>query len=305
MSLDTRLPEGGHLPRRLWWTLAGLTLAWGFNWTAIKVALGGVSPLTFRTLCLAVGSAVLFGIVRAGGQSLAVPKGQWPRLALLAFFNVTCWNALVVFGMTMIPSGRAAILAYTMPAWAIPLSAWLLGERMNGRRLTGLVLGMAGMALLIGEGAAGLRAAPLGSLLVLAAALSWALGTVLQRRYPVALPPAPYTAWMMLLGGIPIFAGTFLLEDPGRLASIGLWPALGVLYNVLIAFSFAQWAWIRIATTVPVAVSSLSMLMIPVVGVFSGMVFLGERLTWAEYAALVLVLGSLLTVVLPQRARGV
>ena len=288
----------------MWWTLAGLTLAWGFNWTAIKVALSGVSPLTFRTLCLAVGSAVLFSAVRAGGQSLTVPKGQWPRLALLAFFNVTCWNALVVFGMTMIPSGRAAILAYTMPAWAIPLSVWLLGERMNGRKLTGLALGMAGMALLIGEGAASLRAAPLGSLLVLSAALSWALGTVLQRRYPMAMPPAPYTAWMMLLGGIPIFAGALLLEDPGQLASIGLWPALGVLYNVLIAFAFAQWAWIRIATTVPVAVSSLSMLMIPVLGVFSGMVFLGERPSWAEYAALALVLGSLLTVVLPQRARG-
>jgi drug/metabolite transporter (DMT)-like permease len=302
--VDARAPEAGHLPRRLWWTLAGLTLAWGFNWTAIKVALSGVSPLTFRTLCLAVGSAVLFSAVRAGGQSLAVPKGQWPRLALLAFFNVTCWNALVVFGMTMIPSGRAAILAYTMPAWAIPLSVWLLGERMNGRKLTGLALGMAGMALLIGEGAASLRAAPLGSLLVLSAALSWALGTVLQRRYPMAMPPAPYTAWMMLLGGIPIFAGALLLEDPGQLASIGLWPALGVLYNVLIAFAFAQWAWIRIATTVPVAVSSLSMLMIPVLGVFSGMIFLGERPSWAEYAALALVLGSLLTVVLPQRARG-
>jgi len=302
--VDSRAPEAGHLPRRLWWTLAGLTLAWGFNWTAIKVALSGVSPLTFRTLCLAVGSAVLFSAVRAGGQSLTVPKGQWPRLALLAFFNVTCWNALVVFGMTMIPSGRAAILAYTMPAWAIPLSVWLLGERMTGRKLTGLALGMAGMALLIGEGAASLRAAPLGSLLVLSAALSWALGTVLQRRYPMAMPPAPYTAWMMLLGGIPIFAGALLLEDPGQLASIGLWPALGVLYNVLIAFAFAQWAWIRIATTVPVAVSSLSMLMIPVLGVFSGMVFLGERPSWAEYAALALVLGSLLTVVLPQRARG-
>ena len=78
-----RPSDPGHLPRRLWWTLAGLTLAWGFNWTAIKVALAGVSPLTFRTLCLAVGSAVLFSVVRAGGHSLAVPKGQWRRLALL------------------------------------------------------------------------------------------------------------------------------------------------------------------------------------------------------------------------------
>ncbi len=293
--------DGGQLPRGLWLTLAGLTLAWGFNWTAIKVALTEVTPLTFRTVCLGAGSVVLFAVVRAAGQPLGVPKHQWPRLMLLAFFNVTCWNALVVFGMTVIPSGRASILAFTMPAWAIPLSVWLLGERMNGRRLTGLALGMAGMALLLGEGAMSLRAAPVGSLLVLSAAFTWALGTVLQKRYPMAMPAGPYTAWMMLIGGIPIFVGALIFEHPSRLIAVSLWPALGVIYNVLVAFAFATWAWIRIATSVPVAVSSLSMLMIPVIGVMSGMLFLGERPSWAEYAALALVLGSLLTVVVPQR----
>ena len=293
--------EASHLPRTLWFTLAGLTLAWGFNWTAIKVALSEVPPLTFRAICLGAGSGVLFAVLRAGGQSLAVPRHQWTRLLMLSFFNMTAWNVLVVFGVKMIPSGRAAILAYTMPAWAIPLSVWLLGERMNGRRVSGLALGMGGMALLLGEGAIGLRSAPLGSLLVLCAAFTWALGTVLQKRYPMSMPVGAYSAWMMLLGGIPILAGALLLEDPSRLLSVSLWPALGVLYNVLIAFAFATWAWVRIATSVPVAVSSLSMLIIPVVGVISGMLFLGERPSWAEYAALALVIGSLLTVVLPSR----
>ncbi|MGQ0547863.1 MAG: EamA family transporter [Betaproteobacteria bacterium] len=104
-----------HLPRQLWWLLAGLRLAGGFNWTAMKVALADVSPWTFRSLCLGFGSAVLFLALRMGGQRLAVPRGRWPRLAQLAFFNITCWNVLIAFGMTMIPSGRAAILAYTMP----------------------------------------------------------------------------------------------------------------------------------------------------------------------------------------------
>ena len=293
--------DAGHLPRALWLTLTGLTLAWGFNWTAIKVALSEVPPLTFRAVCLGAGSGVLFALLRAGRQPLAVPRHQWPRLLMLSFFNMTLWNALVVFGVRMIPSGRAAILAYTMPAWAIPLSVWLLGERMNGRRATGLALGMGGMALLLGEGAMGLKAAPVGSLLVLCAAFTWALGTVLQKRYPMSMPLGAYSAWMMLLGGVPILAGALLLEDPARLLSVSLWPALGVLYNVLFAFAFATWAWIRIATSVPVAVSSLSMLMIPVIGVIAGMLFLGERPSWAEYAALGLVIGSLLTVVLPSR----
>jgi len=290
-----------HLPRRLWWLLAGLTLAWGFNWTAMKVALGEVAPWTFRSLCLGFGSAVLFLALRAGGQRLAVPAGQWPRLAMLAFFNITCWNLLVAFGMTMIPSGRAAILAYTMPALAIPLSVWILGERPTARKLTGLALGMAGLGLLLGEAFLGLGRAPLGSLLILGAAASWALGVVLQKRFPVAMPVGAYSAWIMLLGGAPIFAGALLLDDPRALAAVGLWPALAVVYNVLVAFAWAHWAWIKLATSVSVTVFSLSMLVIPVVGVISGMLFLGERPSWAEYAALALVLGSLLSVVAPGR----
>ena len=295
--------ESGQLPRALWLTLAGLTLAWGFNWTAIKVALSEVPPLTFRSICLGAGAAVLFLVMRLSGQPLRVPRQQWPRLMMLAFFNTTCWNTLVVFGVMMIPSGRASILAFTMPAWAIPLSVWLLGERMNGRRVTGLVLGMAGMGLLLGEAAVSLRAAPVGSLLVLSAAFTWALGTVLQRRYPMSMPAGPYSAWLMLIGGIPIFIAALVMEHPSRLVTVSLWPALGVAYNVLVAFAFATWAWTRIATSVPVAVSSLSMLMIPVVGVISGMLFLGERPSWAEYAALALVIASLLTVVVPRKVR--
>jgi drug/metabolite transporter (DMT)-like permease len=297
--------EPDHLPRHLWWVLAGLSLAWGFNWTALKVALSEVPPWTFRSLCLGLGSAVLFAALRAGGQRLAVPRGQWARLALLAFLNITCWNMLVAFGVALIPSGRAAILAYTMPVWSVPLSIWLLGERVTPRKLAGLALGMAGLALLLGESLVGLGSAPLGALLVLGAALTWAFGTVLQKRYPVGMAAGPYTAWIMLLGGVPIFAGALLLEDPRALQSVTLWPALGVAYNVFIAFAFAHWAWIKIATSVPVSIFSISMLIIPVVGVLSGMLFLGERPTSAEYAALALVLGALLTVLGPGRgARG-
>ena len=294
--------EPDHLPRRLWWVLAGLTLAWGFNWTALKVALSEVPPWTFRSLCLGLGSAVLFAALRAGGQRLPLPRGQWGRLWLLALLNITSWNMLVAFGVGMIPSGRAAILAYTMPVWAVPLSVWLLGERITGAKLAGLVLGLTGLAFLLGEHLVGLGEAPLGSLLVLGAAISWALGTVLQKRFPVDLPVGPYTAWIMLLGGVPIFAGAAALEDWRALANVSLWPALGTAYNVFIAFAFAHWAWIKIATSVPVSVFSISMLLIPVVGVLSGMLFLGERPAWTEYAALALVLAALLTVLRPRRA---
>jgi drug/metabolite transporter (DMT)-like permease len=290
-----------HLPARLWWVLVGLTLVWGCNWTAMKLAIADVTPFTFRTLCLGLGSGVLFAFLRASGQPLAVPRDQWKRLALLAFFNITCWNLLVVYGLSMMPSGRAAILAYTMPAWAIPLSILLLGERLTARKLLGLLLGMAGMALLVWDEFHRIQGAPLGAMLVLGAAFTWAIGTLLQKKYPVRAPLAGYTAWLMLIGGVPIYIGALLFEDVGKLADIGLTSALAVTYNVLLAFAWAHWAWIKIATSVSVTVFSLSMLVIPVVGVFSGMVFLGEQPGWPEYASLAFVLGSLATVVIPQK----
>ena len=296
-----KTPQDQHLPARLWWVLAGLTLVWGCNWTAMKLAIADVTPFTFRTLCLGLGSGVLFAFLRASGQPLAVPRDQWKRLALLAFFNITCWNLLVVYGLSMMPSGRAAILAYTMPAWAIPLSILLLGERLTARKMLGLLLGMAGMALLVWDEVHRIQGAPLGALLVLGAAFTWAIGTILQKKYPVRAPLAGYTAWLMLIGGVPIYIGALLFEDVGKLADIGLTSALAVGYNVLLAFAWAHWAWIKISTSVSVTVFSLSMLVIPVVGVFSGMVFLGEKPGWPEYAALAFVLGSLATVVVPQR----
>ena len=290
-----------HMPRSLWWVLAGLTLVWGFNWTALKVAITEIHPFTFRTICLGVGSGMLFAFLRAGGQRLAIPRSEWRRLALNAFFTITLWNMLVVFGLALIPSGRAAILAYTMPVWSIPLSFLVLGDRITGRKLLGLALGMAGMALLLAEELTNLAGAPLGALLVLGAATTWALGTVLQKKYPVRAPVAALTAWMMLIGGVPIYLAALAFDSFTALAEVSLWPALAVAYNVLFSFAWAHWAWIKLATSVSVTTFSLAMLMTPVVGVFSGMVFLGERPGWLEFGALGLVLASLATVVIPVR----
>src|SRR5437899_7994970 len=104
----------------------------------------------------------------------------------------------------------------------------------------------------------------------------------------------------MLLGGVRIFIGALLFDDFGTLRHVRPEAALGIAYNVLIAFAWAHWAWIKIATAVSVTVFSLSMLIIPVVAVLGGMAFLGERPSAAEFAALGLVLASLATVLTPR-----
>jgi drug/metabolite transporter (DMT)-like permease len=290
--------ERQGFPASILWVLVALTLGWGFNWPMIKLALTEIPVFSFRSACLLGGAAGLFAIAAYARLPLRVPRGQWPRLLLIVLFNVTVWNLCIAYGIGYMSSGRAAILAYTMPLWSVPLSAWLLKERITARRILGVGLGMGGMLLLLSVELRAVQAAPKGTLLMVAGAVSWAIGTVMIKRYPIDLPVTSLTAWQLLIGGIPIYAGALAFDLPD-LRPLTPGPALALAYNLLVAFVFCHWAWFKIVTAVPVGVSSLSSLMTPVVGVFSGMLVLAERPHWQDFAALGLVLLALATVMLP------
>ena len=286
------------LPRSTWMLLIALTLGWGFNWPMMKLALAELPVWTFRGVCVVAGAAGVFLIALAGRRAVWPRPNQWPSLLLTSLFNVSLWNLCIAYGLTLVPVGRAVVLAYTMPLWVALLSRLLLNEALTRRRIVGVLLGMSGIVLLLANDLATIRAAPVGALLVVAAAMAWAMGTVLMKRYPTELPIISFTAWQLLLGGLPIAVGAAILEPHGWHPVSGL-AVLAVSYNVLIAFVFCYWAWYKIVSRVPAGMSALSTLMIPVVGVFSSLVVLGEQPSWQEYVALVLVVAAIATVVVP------
>lgn len=280
-----------------------LSLVWGCNWPVLKLGVAGLAPLTFRAVTLPFAALGLLAIATLSSESTRIPRRWWPRVAVLALLNITCWNWLILFGIQHMAAGRAAILAYTLPIWSVLFSLWLLHEPISPRKLAGLLVGMAGMAVLLGEDIVSVRSAPVGALLVLGAALSWALGTVLLRRWAPPLPQNTLTGWMMLLGWAPLAAAAPLL-DPHPFASLAAMSSttwFAVIYNIFFAGTIAYWAWFHMARTLPVVVSSLSSLPVPVVGVISGMLMLGERPGPSELIALALVLAALAAVMIPDR----
>ena len=281
-----------------------VTFAWGVNWPLLKIVLGEMAPLHFRTWCMWGGAAGLFALAAWNRQPVRVPAGQWGRLVLIAAFNITCWSVLVAYGVPLMESGRASILAFTMPIWSVPLSRWLLNEPVTARRLAGLLLGIAGMGLLVGSELHAAGRSPLGAMLMLGAAATWALGVVMIRRWQFPLPATSFTAWQLLIGGVPIVIGS--LFERGSYSPLGLsaGAVFALYYNVFVCFIFSYWAWTKVATVVPVAISSLTTLIVPVVGVFSGMIVLGERPHWTDFAALALVVTALAVVLLPQRQQA-
>ncbi|MFO1319601.1 MAG: DMT family transporter [Burkholderiales bacterium] len=294
--------HGSTLPRSTWALLAMLTLGWGMNWPMIKMSVAEIPVWTFRALCVGGGAVGIFAIARAGGQRIRVHRDEWPVLIGMSLCNVTLWNVLVTYGVSLLPAGRSAIVAYTMPLWTVILSTFVLGEKFTRRRMAGVALGMSGLALLLGDSLVALGGAPGGTLLILAAALSWSMGTMLMKKYPLKMPTTSLTGWNFLIGGLPIVIGALLL-DHDAWHPIGPKAVIGVAYNVIVAFVLCHWLWFRIVTLAPAGVSALGTLSIPVVAVFSGMVILGERPHWTDIAALGLILSSLATVLIPPRVR--
>ena len=283
-----------------------LTLVWGCNWPVLKLGVSEMPPLTFRAYTILFAALGLLAIAKVSGESIRIARATWPMVFVLAMLNITAWNGLVLFGVQQMPAGRSAILAYTMPVWATFFSLRLLHEPLSKRKIAGVGLGMAGMAVLLGDDLTALRGRPFGALMILGAAVTWAFGTVLLRKWKPPLPPTTLTAWMMIVGWVPIaFLAPIL--DPAWLSAIPnlsgtAWFA--ILYNIVLAGTAAHWAWFTLARTLPVAVSSMSSLPVPGVGVFAGIIVLGERPGPAEWLALALVLAALVAVLWPDRGRS-
>jgi drug/metabolite transporter (DMT)-like permease len=287
--------------------VAILTLVWGCNWPVLKLGVTELAPLTFRAATLPFAAIGLLLAARLSGDSIRIPREHWGKVLALALFNIAAWNGLILFGVQQMPAGRSAILAYTMPVWTVLFGMALLHEPLSRRKIVGLVLGMLGMAVLLGEDVRHITRSPMGTLFIVAAAISWAFGTVLLRRWKPPLPQNTLTGWMMLIGWLPIAVCVPLFDEHpiSSLAHMSGTAWFAVLYNIFLAGTVAHWAWFTMARTLPVAVSSLSSLPVPVVGVLSGILFLGERPGPSEYIALALVLASLSAVLFAPAAKPV
>ena len=286
------------------WSLSGiallavLTLTWGFNWPMMKLAVQEVPPWTFRTLCVMVGGGALLALTGLTGGRVTFPARRLPALMLVALFNITAWHLFSAYALLYTGSGRAAIIGYTMPIWASALSVWVLHEQIGLRRIVALALGMGGLGLLLAQDLGQVGTTPVGAFLMLGAAISWAIGTVLIKRFAWhPMPVMALTGWQLLIGGVPIVIGWWLWEPVPDLAALSLPATLGLAYAVLVAMIFCQTAYFRMVTLVPANVAAMAVMAVPVVGVLSSAWILGEPIGPAEAIALVLVVGGLFLLV--------
>lgn len=240
---------------------------------------------------------------RLSATSLRVSRGQMAVIARLALPNMMVWHFFMILGIKMLSSGRAAILGFTMPVWALLSGLLFFRERVTPMAWLGVGCALAGALLLLSSEFAALSGQPLGSALVLIAAAGWGYGTVALRKSRIDIPTLSLTFWMIALAALAMGAAAVLFESTQwRWPNAIEWGA--IIFNALIVFAFANIVWVQLARSLPPIASSLSVMMIPIVGVFSGALMLGETPHWQDYAAMVLILAAMSTVLLKPRANA-
>ncbi len=280
--------------------LALLTLFWGLNWPVMKIGVREFPPLTFRTISMVGGLAVIWLAARAQGASLAIPAGARMTVIRLAIPNMLIWHSMIIIGVKLLSSGRAAILGYTMPAWAVLSGLIFFGDRISRSALVGIALAMSGALLLLSSEFSRLSGQPLGTVLALIAAAGWGFGTVLMKRTQLDMPTISLTFWMLSLTTTIMAMLALIFEYPAiRMPNLIEWAA--IIYNSAIIFGFAHVVWFRLARILPPVASSLSVMFIPVLGTFSGAWILGEVPHWQDYVAMLLILGAMSTVLFKPR----
>jgi drug/metabolite transporter (DMT)-like permease len=282
-------------------------LVWGSTFLAILFAIQSLPPFLMASARFLVAGSLLYAWSRLVSGAAAPSRAEWRAAAAVGALLLLGGNGLLVWSEQRIPSGVAALLVGTVPCF-MALIDWLRpgGTRPSGYVVAGLLLGLLGLAWLVGPDAlmGGGRADLIGATVVVLGSFSWAAGSIYSRH--VATPASPFlsTAMQMLAGGAALLALSVSLGEPWAfdVDAVTLRSALGLLYLIvlgsLVAFSAYIWL-LRVST--PAKVSTYAYVN-PVVAVALGAAFAGEALTLRMViAAAVIVSGVALITLAPRR----
>ena len=281
------------VPRRAIFMLVALTLVWGTTWPLFPYAVREVSVWTFRAVAMLGAGLTLLLTARVRGESLVLPRKYWATVASATFFYLVIWNIASTYAAILIPSGQAAVIGFTMPLWVALISWAVLGERLGKRLLLALVLGGAGVALLMVPNLAAYAKAPAGFALALGAGIGWAVGTLILKRGNVQVPVLVLTGWQLLIAFVPIGIAALWLGD-GRWF-VPSWQSIAVIaWITVVPMSIGNVCWFAIVGLLPTHIAGLSSVMVPVVAMITGAVVNGEPLGPLQLASMAMCVGGLL-----------
>lgn len=287
------------MPRIAWLQLAANIILFGLSWPIIKIGLEASTPLWFAAARATLSATTAFILLACLGRLAWPHRADWPIVLSVGALQLSCFFAFSNLGVQSLPAGQSSVLAYTTTLWIVPLSL-LIGEKVGWRAVVGVLLGLAGIVVLIDP----LRfdwndkAIIWGHVWLLLAGFTWAIAIVHIRRHRWRLTPLDALPWQMSVATVLLWVLALVAEPAGHLAfdRTELWMSL--LYIGAFAGPIATWAAVSVGRALPPVIGSMSMLGVPLLSIASSVVLLGETITAPLAIGTALVIAGIAVVIL-------
>lgn len=265
--------------RRAYIAFIAVCLIWGTTYLAIKVALETIPPFAMGGMRYTIAGVVLGAALRMRGTPLP-PRASWPSYAMVGFFMLGLGNGGVTFGEQYVPSGLAAVLIATSPFWMTGIeSLWPGGERLRLRHTLGLIVGFAGILVLVWpdllESFNGSSRYGIGVLALQIACVGWAIGSSYAKRFTQARDVLAAAAMQMFFGGIWMLLFATVAGEWPRVA-FNPKTTMALVYLTVAGSIAAYTAYAYALKHLPVSTVSLYTYVNPVIAVILGTLLLGE-----------------------------
>jgi len=263
---------GGYRPRIL---LALLISSWAVSWPLIKVGVATVPPIWYACFRYWIATLCLFVLVVSRREGSFPRRADWPMIAVSGVCQMAAYSALTAFALTILPPGRASVLAFSTPIWVVPLAAWWLHERAAPAALLGTGLGLAG-ALAIAAPAFHLDGSGqvIAYGMLLGAAASWAISIVVVRAHRFTSATLALAPWQTLIAACLLLPVALAAEGAPR--TPGISGAASLAFVGPIATAFAYWAVVETGRHFSAGTLSMALLATPPVGILLSVLTLGE-----------------------------
>ena len=266
-------------------------IAWGVAYPLMSWSLHAADLFTTRLIILPLSGVILLAAGMVRGAPVLPAPSLWGPLALTGLFNMGLFQIFLIAGIATLGPSRTPIIVYTMPAWSSLLAVFLLKERISLKIALSLLLSLIAVGIIISQETAA-RAAPVGTLLTLLAAISFGIGTVLTKRYSLRGDPAINAGWQLLLGTLPVIAVWLVWLPHAYFRPEETRGLLALAFLVLVSNALAYFCWFRIIQLLPASVASLTTLVVPCVGFGSSALLTAAKVSGLDAVALALIIAA-------------
>ena len=290
--------------RRAWLLLAGVVLVWGCHWTVAKIGLQSIPPFTYGVLRVLVAVAVLAALMQGAGRLRRPARRDVPIVLSYGLLAIGVGIITMNLALPAVEAGRAAILAYTLPLWVVPIMAVVARSLPSPAQVVGLVLGLIGLGLLLNPLAIDWTSGSvlIGVALLLVGAFAGSAALVHVRLHRWQGTPFDVQIWQLLVALVPMTVLASVLErESWRSVDWDLGVVLVVLYSGALATAFAYWASQSVVRAIGPTTTSIGYLAVPVVGVIGGVIVLGETVGLLDVLGLLVTSAGIVVVLLAER----